>query len=231
MAGCTPVRHEPPPPPPQFLDHTVSYAGETLGIIAKWYTGDTNNAKGILTANPGLDPKKITIGKVIHVPREMVTKSEPLPKSALAIKKIGNNSFKKRKGLKGAVHHDEVISEEGEPLPPARGVSDVVPAPTSSPLLANQPETVPVEKKAHFLDRVLPDNAPLEVKPTLDAGKNPTLPPLVITPPVIGKSAHTATPSPLIENPLHDEVAAPAPTADSDAQRRRSVLEEMLDGK
>lgn len=76
-------RKAPPPPEPQFLEHTVKYSGETLGIISKWYTGQVANWKLIADANPGLRPERISIGDTILVPKDFVTNSEPMPQSAV----------------------------------------------------------------------------------------------------------------------------------------------------
>ena len=72
-----------PPPPPQFLDHTVRFQGETLGLIAKWYTGESSNWKQIVEANPGLRPERINMGDVISIPTEIVTREEEMPKNVV----------------------------------------------------------------------------------------------------------------------------------------------------
>lgn len=73
------------PPKPQLLEHVVQYRGETLGLIARWYTGKTTNWQAIVEANPGLRPERINLGDTIMIPSEIVTNSEPLPSSAVRV--------------------------------------------------------------------------------------------------------------------------------------------------
>lgn len=64
-----------------FYSHKVRWPNETLYLIAKWYTGNARNWKAIATANPKLDPKKITIGDRIAIPEELLITRSPLPSS------------------------------------------------------------------------------------------------------------------------------------------------------
>ena len=61
--------------------HTVSLEGETLSIIAKWYTGELDNWKVLAEANPDIDPNRIFIGNEIAIPRELMITKDPLPQS------------------------------------------------------------------------------------------------------------------------------------------------------
>lgn len=81
LSSCTKAPE--PPPPPQYLHHTVKYSGETLGAIAKWYTGETNNWHVIVAANPGLKPERVSLGMVILIPQELVKESRPFPAKVL----------------------------------------------------------------------------------------------------------------------------------------------------
>lgn len=83
FTGCA---KKAPPPPPSYFDHTVTYQGETLGMIANWYTGSTNNWNAIVAANPELKPNKLRLGTVIHIPSELVQQTQPLPKKLLKTK-------------------------------------------------------------------------------------------------------------------------------------------------
>jgi hypothetical protein len=67
---------------PGFV-HTVSLSGETLSLIAKWYTGSLNNWHQLAAANPQIDPNRIFIGNEIVIPEELLTTREPLPQSFL----------------------------------------------------------------------------------------------------------------------------------------------------
>ncbi|MCB0360922.1 MAG: LysM peptidoglycan-binding domain-containing protein, partial [Bdellovibrionales bacterium] len=70
-------------PSPEEFSHTVRYYGETLGIIARWYTGKTTNWQLILDANPGLRPERIAIGQQILIPRDLLVRSDALPREAV----------------------------------------------------------------------------------------------------------------------------------------------------
>ncbi|MCB0325212.1 MAG: LysM peptidoglycan-binding domain-containing protein [Bdellovibrionales bacterium] len=89
LAACATT---PPPPPPRQQTipvepapyaHTVRYRGETLGLIARWYTGVAGNWQQLLEANPGLRPERINIGDTIFIPAALVTNDAPLPESAV----------------------------------------------------------------------------------------------------------------------------------------------------
>jgi len=82
---ASPVRQEPPAaketkPQEIFFMHTVKWSGETLSIIALWYTGDQRNWKTIIQANPGLNPNRIFGGNEILIPEKMMKTHDPLPK-------------------------------------------------------------------------------------------------------------------------------------------------------
>lgn len=74
-----PPRQETPKPPPMFV-HTVRWPGETLSIIAKWYTGKLTNWEILAKANPGLDPNRIRPGDEIRIPKGLMTTSDPMPR-------------------------------------------------------------------------------------------------------------------------------------------------------
>ncbi len=69
------------PVAPAHLEHVVRYRGETFGTIARWYTGSAANWSAIAAANPNVNPNKITIGRKINIPTQIVTRQEPLPES------------------------------------------------------------------------------------------------------------------------------------------------------
>jgi hypothetical protein len=78
FSGCSQSSQTLPPPPaqPSYISHTVTYQGETLASIAKWYTGSSSNWQTIRDANPELDPRKIRIGTTIQIPRELALRSD-----------------------------------------------------------------------------------------------------------------------------------------------------------
>ncbi len=66
------------------LVHRTQWQGETLSIIAKWYTGKFKNWKAIAKANPKLKPNRILIGDRIHIPEDLLKTRKPMPKEFLA---------------------------------------------------------------------------------------------------------------------------------------------------
>lgn len=98
--GCAYLRKEPgekktaelEPAPPAKTDqttsrflHTVRWSGETLSIIAKWYTGNPENWEALTKANPGLKPNRIFIGNKILIPADLLKTREPMPKGFLSV--------------------------------------------------------------------------------------------------------------------------------------------------
>jgi hypothetical protein len=63
-----------------YLVHTVKWPGETLGLIAKWYTGETETWRAIAKANPKLDLRRIQLGSQIQIPEEFLKNLEPMPR-------------------------------------------------------------------------------------------------------------------------------------------------------
>jgi hypothetical protein len=63
--------------------HKVRWPGETLSVIAKWYTGDFDNWKALIKANPKLNPNRMLIGTKILIPKKLVKNREPMPQEFL----------------------------------------------------------------------------------------------------------------------------------------------------
>lgn len=72
-----PVRNYPP------CVHKVRWPGETLSVIAKWYTGDFDKWKALTKANPKLNPNRMYIGTKILIPEHLVKNREPMPQEFL----------------------------------------------------------------------------------------------------------------------------------------------------
>jgi len=87
VSSCAVRRPKPLPTPvyvpPPVVEHVVTYRGETLGLIAYWYTGQTTNWQLIVDVNPGLRPEAMRIGDVIVIPGELITKRERLPENVV----------------------------------------------------------------------------------------------------------------------------------------------------
>lgn len=63
---------------PKYFTHTVRGTGETFIAIARWYTGNGNNWKRLVQANPAIDPQRIQLGDAIRIPEEIVTTRRPM---------------------------------------------------------------------------------------------------------------------------------------------------------
>ena len=64
--------------------HTVRWAGESLSLIARWYTGASRNWRKLAKANPRLNPNRIKKGNVIVIPPALLKTREPLPQKVAA---------------------------------------------------------------------------------------------------------------------------------------------------
>ncbi len=73
-----------PPSEETYFTHIVKWSGETVSIIATWYTGDIENWKILgevmLKHNPNADIKRIYVGNKILIPESMLKTREPMPK-------------------------------------------------------------------------------------------------------------------------------------------------------
>jgi hypothetical protein len=58
--------------------HTVQLHGETLAVIAEWYTGTAENARTLVCANPEINPERIHIGSQVKIPERMLKTREPM---------------------------------------------------------------------------------------------------------------------------------------------------------
>ncbi|TET61142.1 MAG: hypothetical protein E3J47_05910 [Candidatus Stahlbacteria bacterium] len=52
--------------------------GETLGLLANWYTGNVNNWRKISEANPNIIPKQMQIGVPVIIPTNLLKNTTPL---------------------------------------------------------------------------------------------------------------------------------------------------------
>ena len=81
-APQTPAKLQPKPPQKSpYLLHKVTWPNETLYLIAKWYTGRTENWRTIADANPELDPHRIRLGMEIKIPAELLETILPMPRN------------------------------------------------------------------------------------------------------------------------------------------------------
>ena len=73
-----------PPQKESYYTHTVKWSGETISIIAAWYTGDLENwkilAKSISQANPDANINRIYEGNKVLIPESLMKTWVPMPK-------------------------------------------------------------------------------------------------------------------------------------------------------
>ena len=87
--GCSlldkqPSGWKPTTPQRDHFEHVVKWPGETLRIIAKWYTGDAENWPALADANPQIDYNKIRKGNIIYIPENLLKNKKALPKTFIS---------------------------------------------------------------------------------------------------------------------------------------------------
>lgn len=119
-----PVRVAPTPPPkPDHFVHSVQFRGQTLGRIARWYTGEFENWKKLVApVNPDLTVccAPLRIGREVAIPRALMIRSDPMPKPVTRVAP----PLKKR---------DESAAPEPTKAPSARPTAEPSGAPTPEP--------------------------------------------------------------------------------------------------
>jgi hypothetical protein len=80
LSPAVPPSPVPAPPPVSYYTHTVRWSGESVSIIAAWYTGDLQNWKILAQANPALNPNLIYPGIKVLVPENILKTHNPMPK-------------------------------------------------------------------------------------------------------------------------------------------------------
>ncbi len=64
--------------------HMVQWPGETLPVVAKWYTGDDSNWQFLADANPNINPERLSAGNKIFIPEDLLKTRKPMPKEFIA---------------------------------------------------------------------------------------------------------------------------------------------------
>ncbi len=60
--------------------HTVRWQGETLCLIAQWYTGSWKNWRTLADSNSGINPDRLVIGDKVVIPEKLLKNRRPLPR-------------------------------------------------------------------------------------------------------------------------------------------------------
>lgn len=81
---ASPAAEKAAPPEETYFIHTVKWSGETVSIIAAWYTGDLENWKvlaGIITKNnPNANINRIMQGDRVRIPEGLMKTRDPMPR-------------------------------------------------------------------------------------------------------------------------------------------------------
>ncbi|MDD2943510.1 MAG: LysM peptidoglycan-binding domain-containing protein [bacterium] len=88
------VAQEPAVVPETSADvvHIVQHQGETLGFIALWYTGKSENWKAIADYNDGMNPHVLKINQQIMIPLPIAIRNIPFSKSEMPKSRILDSS-------------------------------------------------------------------------------------------------------------------------------------------
>ena len=160
--SCQPRAKFPEADPAQ-VTHKVSYQGETLAIISKWYTGSAKNWERVLENNPGLDVYKIDIGDQIIIPGYLVIRSEKMPKSYIrkSLPKTRPDSQVLEEKQEGDSSSTETSSSSEESVVPSNTDSQV-----EKETAINEADAIPeageVESKTGGEEKQEPPNEPNE---------------------------------------------------------------------
>jgi hypothetical protein len=68
----------------RYFVHKVRWPGETLSVIAMWYTGNFRNWTALAKANPKLNPNCMLFGDELIVPADLLKTRRPMPKEFVA---------------------------------------------------------------------------------------------------------------------------------------------------
>jgi len=60
--------------------HTVRWQGETLCLIAQWYTGSWKNWRTLADSNSAINPDRLVIGDRVAIPEGLLKNRKPLPR-------------------------------------------------------------------------------------------------------------------------------------------------------
>jgi hypothetical protein len=67
-----------------YYKHTVRWPGESLSLIASWYTGSSKNWRKLAKTNPRLNPNRIKVGNVIMISPSLLKTRVRLPQKVAA---------------------------------------------------------------------------------------------------------------------------------------------------
>jgi hypothetical protein len=135
IIGCAPqggATHAGPvtnEPQPAYLEHTITFSGETLADIAAWYTGRATNWQVIRDANPNLKPNNLKLGQVVLIPRSIVVNEKPFTKNSL---KRTPAHAPEASPTPASTENEPVPGPNATPAPETGAQNPAVPAPVAT---------------------------------------------------------------------------------------------------
>jgi hypothetical protein len=100
---------------PAFIFHRV-VAGETMGTIARYYSGKESAWREIADANPGLSPFKLKADEIVKVPVAVATVNQEQPATSTAARKPRKPPTKSGASAADPTELDEEVEENFEPI-------------------------------------------------------------------------------------------------------------------
>lgn len=64
--------------------HRVTFRGETLRLLADWYTEDPKNVSAIASANRRSPTSPLQLGEEITIPKRLMRNVQALPEAAVS---------------------------------------------------------------------------------------------------------------------------------------------------
>ena len=94
--------------------HEVRWPEESLPVIARWYTGNEDNARILAKVTPNLRTSDLRKGDIVFIPHELFRRSDPMTRSYA--RRYGKISAPvKRAAPKAAPPEDGDFPEDGTP--------------------------------------------------------------------------------------------------------------------
>ena len=220
-------------PQSKLFTHTVRFKGETLALIARWYTGKQSSVAQIEKENPEITPKRILIGDRILIPQQLMITHKPLPVEFV----VRNSTDSPISEARITVTVEPIASETSG----AEATQEATPLPIISEIASPIADYSPVFTPPTSIDTPLTEATPTEIAPlqpteiaqdiaTISITSNPsviTIPEQIILD--LQALAPTTVPTPtpilLVEPPVNVEPISIPTIEPTVSQERRRLLE------
>lgn len=120
---------KPKPAEKPLFVHSVDWPGQTLGEIARWYTGSYDNWKKLIAVNSDLTVPNaaLRVGRQVKIPPELVLRHEPMPKPRARPRERAQTE-ETRSGGPATPPSEEPTAEREAPAEPAEQAPEPEPA-------------------------------------------------------------------------------------------------------